>query len=126
MLKMCKIKNKGSATIETTLIMGIVLTVIILIIYTSFFLHDYTVTSAQIKYNLMQDKQEFKSIMFMGNLEDIKTSKKNNKRSYNAKLNYYFPIIGNTTWKMDINNEKGNIDNIRKLKVLNDGMELLK
>lgn len=126
MLKMCKINNKGSATVEITAVMGIIITMILIIIYVSFFLHDYTVTSAQIKYNLMKNNENYKPILFMGELYDKKYSKKKDKYILTAKLRYSIPLLGKKSWKISMSEQAVSIDNIRKIKVYKDGINQLK
>ena len=126
MFKMCKVNNKGSATVEITAIMGIIITMILVIMYVSFFLHDYTVTSAQIKYNLMKDNENYKSILFMGELHDRTYNRKNNKYISEAKLRYNIPLLGTKSWKISISEQVTSIDNIRKIKVYKDGINQFK
>lgn len=122
---MWKVNNKGSATVETTLVMSVIITVIILVIYTAFFLHDYTITKAQLKYNLMKENDNITPICYMGNIEAINILKELNGKKLVADLVYFIPLLGNRKWKIVVNNQISDIDKIRKLKVCKDGMEIL-
>lgn len=122
MLKMCKINNKGSMTVETAGVMGIVITMILVIMYVTFFLHDYTVTSAQAKYNLMKSNEEYKPIIFMGKVYDREHKKKIGKEMSTMKLKYSIPLLGTNSWKISASENVTSIDNIRKIKVLEDGI----
>ena len=125
MFKMCKITNKGSTMVETAGVMGIVITMILVIIYVTFFLHDYTVTSAQAKYNLMKSNEEYKPITFMGEIYDREQKKKIGKEISTMKLKYSIPLLGTNLWEISVSENVASIDNIRKIKVLEDGIKEL-
>ncbi|MBE5925897.1 MAG: pilus assembly protein [Lachnospiraceae bacterium] len=122
MFKMCKINNEGSVTVETAGVMGIVITMILLIMYVTFFLHDYTVISAQAKYNLMKSNEDYKPITFMGRVYDREQRKKIGKEISTMKLKYSIPILGTNSWKISVSENVTSIDNLRKIKVLEDGI----
>ncbi len=126
MFEVCKLKNKGSATVETTFVMVIITTIIIVIMYAAFFLHDYTVVSAQVKYNLMIDDKDINSILFMGEMYNRSFSENNTKRISKVKLKYYIPLLGTNVWNIDISDYKSDIDKIRRIKVYKDGINKFK
>lgn len=123
MCKVPEIGNRGSATVETALVMGIVLPVFVLVILFAFFLHDYTVAGSQGDYHIICGEEPYRNIVTVAVVEEKQYQNTGGKGSLRETLACRLPVLGKVSRTIEKTRTLNNVDNIRKIKVIKDGIQ---
>lgn len=121
---MWKVDNTGNITVETTMVMGIYLLIIIGVLYVCFYLCDYTVAgtrAASIASGYDTEENNI-DIQLLGRIKNIDVKDTNQIKTVDMIMEYYFPVVGEKYKHIILKRKGRDIGLIRRMKVMSDGI----
>ncbi len=123
MFKMQRVGNRGSITVETTMVLGMLLIVIVTTIYMFFYMHDYTVVQSQAIMAVDHDETFSRRVTLMAKVEDVEKSVKGEKNIIEGVMKIKLPFLGTVKKTFSVSRNITGAENIRRMKVLLDAIE---
>lgn len=118
-----RIDDRGNITLETTLVMGSILTLLMLLILVSFYLHDYIITASQADYHLIRQTGQYQDVADFLQVGQKSYEETEERRTIQMEVSCRLAWLGVIRREVKKSRYFGAIENIWKKKVLIDGIK---